>query len=71
MKATLLLITIIVLLYAMDVRVIVTFIDSLAVYWNDATIYISTFKDRHPWIMLSMPLMILILLISMKNDAEL
>jgi hypothetical protein len=71
MRITLLLITIIVLLYAMDVRVVVSALNGLAIYWNDATVYLTTFKDRHPWILLFMPLMVIILLISFRGDPDL
>lgn len=58
---------IITVLYLMEFDPIVIFIHNAADYWNTITIHISTFRHRHPWIMLSFPFTIILLLMSMKE----
>lgn len=69
-KITLLITTIVLLLYILDVRVVKDALTATTTFWNDATVYITTFKDRHPWIMLFMPIAVLILLWTMKGDLD-
>lgn len=66
-KNTVIVIAIIIGLYYLEVQVVVVAVDSTITFWNDATIYVTTFKDRHPWIMLALPAMVLILLGTMKG----
>lgn len=70
MKSTLIIFLIITLLYILEITVIVNLVDSTAEYWNYATVYIASFKDRHPWILLSMPFSVFLLLFSLKDAAE-
>lgn len=67
MRITILLFVIILSLYILDVRLVVAMVDGFSVHWNNATIYLTTFKDRHPWIMLFMPYMVIVLLYTMKD----
>ena len=70
MKETLLFIIIIIILYKMDVRVVVEIIDTTTIYWNAATIYITTFRDRHPFIMMFMPVLIIMLVATFRGDPD-
>lgn len=66
-KTTIIIILVIALLYKADMHVVRTVIDGLPYYWNVITIEVSTFKDRHPMMMAFLPLLILILLGSMRG----
>lgn len=70
LKITLLIVAIIIGLYVLDVTVVVDTLNAATVHWNNAVIYVTTFKDRHPYIMLFMPVMVLILLATMKGDLD-
>lgn len=71
LRITMLLITILVVLYILKVAVVVNILDGAAIHWNAAVVYITTFKDRHPFILLFMPFGILLLLATMRiPDAE-
>lgn len=69
-KITLLMATIIILLYVMDVKLVVASVNGFQTHWNDATVYIFSFKDRHPWIMLSMPFMSILMLATLKGSPD-
>lgn len=69
-KITLLLITIAMMLYILKVPAVVNGFDTAAIFWNNAVIYITTFKDRQPMIMLFLPLAVLILLATMRGDPD-
>lgn len=50
------------MLYIMRVTFIVFLVDGFPDIWNAVTIEILTFKDRHPFIYLCLPIFLLILL---------
>jgi hypothetical protein len=66
-KTTIIIVLLVALLYKAEVGPIVHVLDNATWYWNMAVIEITTFKDRHPFIMLSMPFLILIVLRSMRR----
>jgi len=69
-KTTLIILLILILLYILKVPAVVSAFDWFVVFWNNSVIYITTFKDRHPMIMLFMPLAVIILLATMKGDPD-
>jgi len=55
LKSTIIFILILALLYALRVHVVVDTLDGLAHYWNTTTVFVMTFKDRHPLIFAFLP----------------
>lgn len=67
-KITFMIIAVLVLLYVLKVPEVIAAFDWLIDVWNDLTIYITTFKDRHPIIMLFMPVIIIVLLFTARDE---
>lgn len=71
-RNTVIIILVIFILYRMEVSWVVWIVDGFPALWNEATIYIMTFRDRHPLIFTFLPIMCILLMLSMRNiDANL
>jgi hypothetical protein len=57
----------IVILYLAKFPPLFTVLYASSIYWNEFIIVVTTFKDRHPYILLAFPLCIVLLLFSFKE----